>query len=150
MRLIAHTAIQRDLGQRRVRAPQEVLATSDALPRYVSQRRLAEALSERSKEMTRTQSCCMREVGSPNARAQVRRDVRRHAPFLPKRETAARCERTSHLLTPPDAAPPNEVGGALDAGFRGIPVSVQSCSCGCEKFRDHLARARASRSIHFH
>jgi hypothetical protein len=107
MRLIAHSAIESNLGQRRVRAQQEFLATSDALPRYVGQRRLAEALPERSKEMTGTQRCCMREVGSPNARTQVRRDVRRHAPFLPKRETAARCERTSHLLASPDAAPSN-------------------------------------------
>jgi len=100
--------------------------------------------------MTGTQPCCVREVGSPNARAQVRRDVRRDAPFLPKRETTARCERTAHLLALPDAAPPNQVCGALDAGFRGNPVSVQSGSCGCEKFRDQFARARACRSIQLH
>jgi hypothetical protein len=107
MRLIAHSAIQSNLGQRRVRAQQEFLATSDALPRYVSQWRLAEALPKRSKEMTGTQRCGMREVGSPNARAQVRRDVRRYAPFLPKRETSARCGRTSHLLALSAAGPPN-------------------------------------------
>jgi hypothetical protein len=91
MRLITHSAIQSDLGERRAGICHEFLGTSDTLSRDVSQRWLAEGLPERPEEVAGTQPRDVRKVASSNARAEVRRNVRREALLLPERKASASC-----------------------------------------------------------
>lgn len=141
MRLIAHSTILGDHGQTRVRFQHELLTTADPLSRDVGQRRLAEALAERSEEVTGTKPHDVREVGSANGPSEIGCNVLRQALLLPVSKAATMRGRPLCRPTMPTALTTQELYRALDAGFGGITVGIETFGRGSEQLPHSLAIA---------